>query len=533
MTIAATHSSGGGSGADEPARGFAKPIARAGSASSDRDWNPLGSYGRDPSNWERFRMRHRVPSILYLADLVMLALAFAVIPVVDGGWLEPYGRIAANLRLGDFPHGLIFAIFAATLFVSWVWMLRNRRLYDGEVFRDHVAIAQRIVEATMVAFGVPAFVAAAVGWDSMRDFILIALPLGLLWMFISHFLLQAALRRLHFGDSGARYLVVLTEDQYADRRLPQWRRIVDRMTIVGYVIVDGDRTGLVDGDGDPVLGVGCDGLCADALENLGVDEIVVMCPSAVPPEWLRRMTWACAPLDVAIYLYPNLASVSPQRVRASRIHGVSMMKVSRSGNVGANGISKRFVDLAVGSLLILAFSPVLIATAIAVKASDGGPVFYRATRIGRDGEEFRMWKFRSMRTDADALKQKLIDANGGSALLFKMKDDPRVTPVGRFIRRYSIDELPQLFNVVGGTMSLIGPRPQVAAERDEYDRDAWMRLTVRPGMTGLWQVSGRSNLSGEEAISLDLLYIDNWTPSLDASILLRTAKAVLGKDGAY
>lgn len=510
----------------------AKPIARAFFADSDRDWHHLGSYGRGSAAWERLRSRRRVVAIVFALDFAVLALSFAAVPLFRGTWREPYVRVAVNLGMHPSTHAGILIVFAAMPLALWLWVLRNLKLYDSEVFRDRVTITQRVIHATAVAFGVPAFIAAAIGEASMRDFILISLPLGLIWLLFSHLVLQRLLLRIHLGTSEGRLLTVVTQQQYADRVRPEWRAIAEKWDIAGYVIVDGDRTVLVDADGEPV-DIACGVLCADALEALGVDGIVVICPGSVSPEWIRRMTWACTPLGVEVYLYPNLASVRPQRVSVSRIQGQSVMKVQRAGNVSANGVLKRLFDVVVGALLVIAFSPVLLATAIAVKAGDGGPVFYRATRIGRDGEEFRMWKFRSMRVDADTMRERLVEQTGQGNLLFKIKDDPRVTKVGRFIRRYSIDELPQLFNVVGGSMSLVGPRPQIAQERDEYDADAWMRLTVRPGMTGLWQVSGRSNLSPEESIALDLLYVDNWTPSLDFNILFRTAKAVIGKDGAY
>lgn len=188
----------------------------------------------------------------------------------------------------------------------------------------------------------------------------------------------------------------------------------------------------------------------------------------------------------------------------------------------------------VGAAAILAaLSPILIAVAIAIRLDSPGPIFYRATRIGLNNAPFSMWKFRSMVQDADALKDNLRALNEGSGVLFKMRDDPRITRVGAFIRRYSLDELPQLFNVVGGTMSLVGPRPPLPDEVERYDGRVARRMLVKPGMTGLWQVSGRSDLSWEESVRLDLSYVENWSIMQDALILWRTVKAVVAKDGAY
>jgi len=188
---------------------------------------------------------------------------------------------------------------------------------------------------------------------------------------------------------------------------------------------------------------------------------------------------------------------------------------------------------AVAALLILLLAaPVLIAVAIAVKL-DGGPVFFRQTRVGHDGREFTMLKFRSMVVDAEAKLAALMEQNEGAGPLFKMTRDPRITRVGQIIRKFSIDELPQLFHVVGGTMALVGPRPALPREVELYCPMAKRRLEAKPGLTGLWQVSGRSNLGWDESIRLDAIYVATWTPVLDVKILVRTVGAVLRGGGAY
>ncbi len=193
---------------------------------------------------------------------------------------------------------------------------------------------------------------------------------------------------------------------------------------------------------------------------------------------------------------------------------------------------KIVVDVTATAVLLLLIAPVLLVIALAVR-SDGGPMLYRQTRIGRDGREFRMVKFRSMVVDADRQREHLVAVDEGAGPLFKMRRDPRVTRVGGMLRRYSLDELPQLLNVLGGTMSLIGPRPPLPNEAATYSAEEFRRLSVRPGMTGLWQVSGRSDLSWDESIALDLHYVDAWTPALELRIIAGTARAVLGGRGAY
>lgn len=196
-------------------------------------------------------------------------------------------------------------------------------------------------------------------------------------------------------------------------------------------------------------------------------------------------------------------------------------------------LMKALFDRVLGLLLVLVGLPVLAVVAVLVKIDSQGPILFKQRRIGAQGEPFNMLKFRTMVENAEALLGSLADANDGNEILFKKRDDPRVTRVGRVLRRYSLDELPQLFNVLRGDMSLVGPRPPLPSEVAKYESDAVRRLRVKPGLTGLWQVSGRSNLSWEESLRLDLRYVDNWSLVLDLQILARTARAVLSGSGAY
>jgi exopolysaccharide biosynthesis polyprenyl glycosylphosphotransferase len=195
--------------------------------------------------------------------------------------------------------------------------------------------------------------------------------------------------------------------------------------------------------------------------------------------------------------------------------------------------AKRVLDV-VGSLLgLVTFFPVMLIAALLVKMTSPGPALYRQERIGLHGRQFRVWKFRSMTCGSDRRVAELMAENGGYVPYYKMREDPRITPFGRFLRRWSIDELPQLINVLKGEMSLIGPRPHVRAEVDKYDPEHHRRLFVKPGITGLWQVSGRSDVPRHEAVLLDLHYVDTWSLRRDLRILLKTAKAVATARGAY
>jgi exopolysaccharide biosynthesis polyprenyl glycosylphosphotransferase len=209
------------------------------------------------------------------------------------------------------------------------------------------------------------------------------------------------------------------------------------------------------------------------------------------------------------------------------------MHVERPQFTGFRRVVKNAFDRSTAALGILFLAPVLLSLALAVLLTSRGPVLFKHQRIGRDGQPFAVYKFRSMVVDADKVELTLFDHNEGNAVQFKMRRDPRVTRVGAFMRKYSLDELPQLFNVLGGSMSLVGPRPHVTREVEQYGFDMRRRLLVKPGITGLWQVSGRSDLSWDDAVRLDVRYVENWTLTYDLMILWKTVGAVLRGSGAY
>jgi exopolysaccharide biosynthesis polyprenyl glycosylphosphotransferase len=230
---------------------------------------------------------------------------------------------------------------------------------------------------------------------------------------------------------------------------------------------------------------------------------------------------------------PGLVEVAGPRLHIRPFEGLPLLSVEQPRFEGWRRVIKSAMDRSVAFGALLVFAPVFGLLALAVRLSSPGPVFYRQQRVGLGGEPFTMLKFRSMVQDADDLIAGLSDGNDADGLLFKMRADPRVTPVGRWLRRLSLDELPQLVNVLNGTMSLVGPRPPLPREVALYDSSVSRRLLVKPGLTGLWQISGRSDLPWEEAVRLDLRYVENWSLALDVQILWKTARAVVTASGAY
>jgi exopolysaccharide biosynthesis polyprenyl glycosylphosphotransferase len=303
-------------------------------------------------------------------------------------------------------------------------------------------------------------------------------------------------------------------------------------TVLGALLPAGDRSSETP-RGLRVLGD--TGQVAEIVAGHRPDAVLFTTGAVSSAQEMRRAVWGLDESEVQILLAPSLTDVASDRIRSRPAAGLPLIQLEGPGANEVSHLLKRAFDIVVGGVLTVLFAPVIGAIALAIKLDDGGPVFFSQERVGRNGTPFGLLKFRSMVVDAEALVGNLADHNrhGTDHVLFKAENDPRVTRVGRRLRRFSLDELPQLINVVRGEMSLVGPRPPLQSEVDRYEQDVHRRFVVRPGMTGLWQVSGRSNLSWEDSVRLDLYYVDNWSLTQDLLILARTATAVVSARGAY
>jgi exopolysaccharide biosynthesis polyprenyl glycosylphosphotransferase len=261
--------------------------------------------------------------------------------------------------------------------------------------------------------------------------------------------------------------------------------------------------------------------------------VAVTSASETAAVYLRKLSWQLEGSGIELLVSPGLIEIAGPRLHIRPFVGLPLLAIEEPTFSGWKRVLKGALDRTGAAIAIVLVAPVLLAIAVAVWQSGPGPVLYRQERVGAYGRRYTMLKFRSMVVDADDKLQELLTLNENDGLLFKMRHDPRVTPVGRWLRRFSLDELPQLFNVLGGSMSLVGPRPPLPAEVERYDTSIRRRLLVKPGLTGLWQVSGRSDLSWEESVRLDLRYVENWSLALDLLILWKTASAVIRSRGAY
>jgi len=332
------------------------------------------------------------------------------------------------------------------------------------------------------------------------------------------------------GRSRQRTIVVGTEES-AKELIRELRRSPSQFfDITGACVTGAD--GLADIDGVPVLGNPRD--VALTVDYHDADLVAVSGHPGLSGRDLRQLAWDLEDRQVNLVISPGIFEVAGPRLMIRAEAGVSLLHLERPGHTPVRLSLKRFQDLVMTPVIILLALPVLLLIALAVRLDSPGPVLFRQSRIGHGGREFRIFKFRTMQVDAES-RLATLQAQGHEVneVLYKSKTDPRITRVGRVLRRFSLDEVPQLLNVLRGEMSLVGPRPGLAAEVDKYEPDAMRRLRVRPGMTGLWQVSGRSTLDWEQTVRLDLWYVDNWSSMLDLQILARTVRAVLGGNGAY
>jgi exopolysaccharide biosynthesis polyprenyl glycosylphosphotransferase len=283
--------------------------------------------------------------------------------------------------------------------------------------------------------------------------------------------------------------------------------------------------------GVPVA-VGADSV--PALVRRHAADVVLVVPSAeLSPPALRRLLWSLEDTEAELFLATGLLDVAAVRARSTVVGRVAALHVTRAELHGARRAVKEVVERVLALVVFLVLAPLLLVLMAVVRLDSPGPAIYRQQRIGLQGRPFTMLKLRTMVAGAEARVLDIHELNQADGLLFKVHGDPRVTGVGRFLRRYSLDELPQLWNVIVGEMALVGPRPALPSEVVKYDEDVRRRMVVKPGLTGLWQVSGRSDLTWEDSVRLDLHYVDNWSLGLDLVILCRTVRAVLGHQGAY
>ncbi len=413
----------------------------------------------------------------------------------------------------------------------WLVAMLFARAYEQRFLWIGAEEFRRVFFASAMLLAVVGTLSWAFRLEVARSFVVIALPLATA-LTLGHRALQRA--RLHRKRLNGEFLqtaivvghrngVAALHEQF-DRQSKHGYRVI------GCCVPDGASA--ANFDGLPVLG-SLDEV-VDVVRRYEVDTVAVLPSPELEGPALRRLGWDLEKTQAELLLAPAVTEVAGPRVRIRPIAGLPLMHVERPEFTGVRRLVKTVFDKSVAGGLVLFLAPVLLGLAASVKLTSRGPVFYKHERIGLGGQPFQVYKFRSMVPDADKIVDALFEqSNEGNDVQFKMKRDPRVTRVGAVMRRYSLDELPQLFNVLNGSMSLVGPRPHVTREVEQYGFDMARRLLVKPGITGLWQVSGRSDLSWDDSVRIDVRYVENWTLSFDLMILWKTFGAVVRGSGAY
>ena len=443
---------------------------------------------------------------------------------------------ALFLRFADagvHPRQRDYVVITALLPLAWIASLALSRAYEMRFLGLGSEEFKRVSNAAIRLTALVATASYAAHASIARGYVLVALPVATVLTMVGRYAARKTLSRLRQNGRCLHRLVVVGHQQAVIDLV----RTVRREKYAGIEVIGAclDRPGdnaALQQESVPVLG-GLDSVVRVISDHDATAVAVTSCDEMSGPA-LRRMSWELEGTGVDILLAPALTDIAGPRIHIRPMAGLPLLHVDEPELSGGRRLLKTLFDRTVALAALLVLVPVLVAVAVAVRLTSSGPAFFRQTRCGRGGQPFTIYKFRSMRVDAEAGLEVLLAHNERSeGLLFKIRRDPRVTAVGKFLRRYSLDELPQLLNVVKGDMSLVGPRPPLPSEVAQYESDVRRRLLVKPGLTGLWQVSGRSDLTWEESIRLDLLYVENWALSLDFMILWKTVFAVMRGRGAY
>lgn len=465
------------------------------------------------------RSRTIAPWLLIAADAFAVLLATSIALTfrdhIPGFQADGALRLSANYL---WPLGVLI----------WLGCLAIAGAYSDKNLGAGTDEYARVMQASLLAAAFVGICCYLTKFELARGFYVLLFAIGTPLLVLMRYTVRRAIHVLRRHQWLTRRVVLVGNPQHVKELL----NVVQRERWLGYYVVGAlvPAGSNVDELDLPVLGSPEEAI--DIVDTRDID-VVIFGEGAFPSSrGFRRMAWALESHNAQMIVAPALTDIASQRIQVRPVAGIPLVGVEPPSTQQAGRWMKRTFDIVGASLVLLMASPILIGTALAIKLDDGGPIIFRQTRVGRYGEHFQMLKFRSMVTNAEEILKSLKN-QGPNEVMFKMEKDPRITKIGHFIRRFSIDELPQLWNVLRGDMSLIGPRPALPREVALYAPHVHRRLEVRPGLTGLWQVSGRSNLSWDDTVRLDLYYVDNWSMTQDVSIMAQTAKAVLFSNGAY
>lgn len=452
-------------------------------------------------------------------------------------------RISQRTRVSVDGFGSVdYWIISTVLSGLWLLALWVNGTYDRKILGYGASEYGRIIRASLYLFGFIAIVAYLLQAEVARSYLAIALPLGLFGLIGGRWVWRHLLIEYRKSGSHLNSMLIVGSPFRADELAQRLRAAPEAgMRVAGICrpAESGPADASVGAVDDYTFGVGWEvpaqvEAVLDAVRRSGADTVAIAASDTFSAEAVRQLGWKLEGSGVRLALAPALTDVAGPRIHVSPVAGLPLLYVEEARFRGPKLVLKTMLDLGLATVALVLLSPVMLVAAIAIKIRDPGPVFFRQVRVGYAGRAFRVWKFRTMVVDADKHVESVKrDAGQTASVFYKSSQDPRITPVGQFLRRTSVDEIPQLFNVVAGQMSVVGPRPLVPGEGAEISNFLERRRLVRPGITGLWQVSGRSDVSAEERIRLDSYYVENWSVAGDVLIIAKTLKTVFAREGAY
>jgi exopolysaccharide biosynthesis polyprenyl glycosylphosphotransferase len=472
------------------------------------------------------RRRRAYIRLVAACDTAVITLALL------GGYAYRFTTSAPRDGVPYLPIGVAIAS-------GWLLWLRYARAYDDRVLGYGSDEYRRVAGASMRLAGTVAIVGYIVDIGVSRGFLAIAFISGTVGMLVFRWIARKRLHRARANGNGwSHRLLVVGDAAHVLELVHQLRREpYTGYRVVGACIPDALVVPSIAGTPSQHLGgvpvVGSFRNIIESATAARADTIAVTGSAELTASRLRRLGWQLEGTGIELVVAPALTDVAGPRIHTRPVAGLPLLHVEQPEFGGTGKIVKNVVERTMAAFALVMLWPLLAGIAIMIKFDSRGPVLFRQKRVGQHGREFSVFKFRTMVTDADKMLAQLATFNESDGLLFKMRSDPRVTRVGRLLRKYSLDELPQFANVLRGDMSLIGPRPPLPSEVAKYDGDVARRLLVKPGITGLWQVSGRSDLTWEDGIRLDLFYVENWSLASDLTILWKTLGAVIKSRGAY
>jgi exopolysaccharide biosynthesis polyprenyl glycosylphosphotransferase len=446
------------------------------------------------------------------------------------------GFLVSTLALGIRFGGHItekYALLSLALPALWVAALRLAGAYDSRFIGTGSDEFRKVLNAGVSLTAAFALFSYAINTELSRMYLLVTMPGIIIAGLVLRYLKRKQLHRKRtLGLCMSTVVAVGYEPAVADLITELRRDSYHGLSVVATCLA-GSPDEINEVNGVPVFGgVKVDEVAA-AVRRSGADTVAVLqCPE-IDGAMLRKLAWELEKTGTDLTVAPALLDVAGPRTTVRPTAGLTLLHVDHPQLSGPRLVLKGLFDRIVAGFALLLLSPLLAALALVIRLSDNGPALFTQTRVGKDGEPFRIYKFRTMVVDAEARLAELMPANDNDGVLFKLRRDPRVTAVGARLRKWSVDELPQLINVVKGEMSLVGPRPALPSEAAQYADHVRRRLVVRPGLTGMWQVNGRSDLSWEESVRLDLRYVENWSFALDLQILWKTLSVITKGSGAY